>query len=177
MRPMVSNLQAFKHSLEAVDARLKNGYTKAYQAHVTKMLKDLVLNTPQWSGDLAASWQVVVGSKAQAVPHGYTMLKDTAYMTKPQEGADRKSIGDTGAWGLAYANNMEAIASIRWNSHVSIQNVSKTLTVGNPDGHPLVDEGQLRPGNFIEGDFMAVQYVAMKYVDSDLSISRYRYGT
>lgn len=157
MAAFISNLQTLRHSMDLAKDRIEGTVTDRYRKAVRIVLKDLAANTPQWSGDLAASWQVVVGKGAKAAYPEYTPLKsDFSRQLAP------KWKGDGTAVDLALQRAEFDIASIRWNSHVSIVNVSKTLTEGE-GGPPLTDERQLRPGNFIKGDFMAVKYVAHKY--------------
>lgn len=163
----VSNLEAFKNSLMAARARTQGTVTKRYRLYVANILHDLAANTPQWSGDLAASWQVKVGAKNQiAFDPGYTELKQ-------KEWRDVNPVQFRGyptAVKTAMDKNAAAIASIRWNSKVSIQNVSQTLTVGDDEKGPL-QEGDLRINNFIPGDFMAVQFVADKYSRKNIPLS------
>lgn len=157
MVAMVKGLQGFQHTVMAARARAQGHITARYQRLVRDMLKDLAKNTPQWSGDLAASWQVMVGANNQvATDPGYTYLKDEVAAVDP------KWKGDKAAVEHALQVNRDAIAKIRYNSHVSIQNVSQTLTEGDRGDNPL-DEKSLRPGNYIPGDVMATALVASKY--------------
>lgn len=157
MTALVKGLQGFQNTVMAARARAQGHVTARYQRLVREMLKDLAKNTPQWSGDLAASWQVMVGANNQvAVDLGYTYLKGESDFVNP------KWIGDKDAVEHALQANRDAIAKIRWNSHVSIQNASQTLTDGDRGDNPL-NEDNLRPGNFIPGDIMATALVAAKY--------------
>ena len=58
---MISNLGSFKKTLAYHKRRIKETATQRVQRFTKDVLIDLAKNTPQWSGDLAASWQVVVG--------------------------------------------------------------------------------------------------------------------
>lgn len=170
MVAFVSNLSAIKHSIDMAKAKIEHTVTAQIQGVVAMMLKDLAMNTPQWSGDLAASWQVVVGKGATPSNNGYTGFKATGRYVYPPPHFK----GDPDAIGFALMANMADIASIRWNSNISIVNNSQTLTVGK-DGPPLTSQAQLRDGNFISGDFMAVKYVAQKYRDKNMKNTRFGY--
>lgn len=163
MVAFVSNLSAIKHSIDMAKARLKGEVTAQIQGVVTMMLKDLAMNTPQWSGDLAASWQVVVGKGVSPIHLG-----DTPFKRRPYEYPPPHFKGDSGAVGFAMMQNQGEIASIKWNSTISIQNANPTEAV--------INESNLRRGNFISGDIMAVKYVAQKYRDKDLKNTRFDYG-
>lgn len=155
-KAFVSNIKSVTDSLRASQARANDIITHRYQNLVRKMLKDLASHTPQWSGDLAASWQVLVGRDNQtAHDKGYTTLKTDL--------GSVKFIGDPAAVTYAVTYNEPAIQRIRWNSVVSIQNASKTLVGDMAEGNPPLSEEWLRDGNFIPGDFMAVNFVAAKY--------------
>lgn len=169
-KPFVSNLEAFKKSLSAAQGRAQGTVTRRYRNYVTNILHDLAANTPQWSGDLAASWQVMVGAKNQvAMDIGPTPFK--AEDGKWWEQIP-KAIGSDEAVKYALRMNKTAIDSIRWNSIVTIQNVSNTLTEGDDEGGPL-QESDLRPYNFIPGDFMAVHFVADKYSRKNVPLRSY----
>lgn len=163
MVAFVSNLSAIKHSIDMAKAKIEHTVTEQIRGVVTMMLKDLAMNTPQWSGDLAASWQVVVGKSVSPIHLGDTPFKQRPYKYPPPH-----SKGDPEAVGFALIQNQGEIASIRWNSTISIQNVNPTEAV--------INETNLRPGNFIRGDIMAVKYVAQKYRDKNLKNTRFDYG-
>ncbi len=129
MQFKITGLENFKNSVLRSRARLKENVTHRYQVLVTDILKQLVNNTPKWSGDLAASWEVQVGKDNQGNRQGgYTSLKVVPFeFPRPQAGD---------SLGYALAANSGAIKSIRWNSYVSIQNHSPTLSVGDSGNNP-----------------------------------------
>lgn len=147
------NLQSFEKSVGRAKARAEGKVTRRYQEFVAKILKELAANTPQWSGDLAASWEVVVGKDTPASQFGHTDLKQTP----PVPRALAKFKGDKAAVEEALQRNAFILLTIRWNSNVRIVNNNPTQYV------PGFNEGRLRRGNFIPGDLMAAAYVASRY--------------
>ena len=153
--PMITNLASFKRTVANLKEQVKGTATSRYQNFVTAVLTDLAKNTPQWSGDLAASWQVVVGRGS--TPDARNMFIKSV----PYERPAPHSKGDMEAVNVALNFNREAIGSIRWNSIVSLANSNRTV------GEIRVKGGDawLRPANrpSIPGDIMAVAFVAHKY--------------
>jgi hypothetical protein len=152
----VKNLNAFMSAMERAKTNLKSTVTQRYQKFVFLVLQDLALNTPQWSGDLAASWQVVTGAKGSPTPLPATGFKANL-PGKGYEWPAPHQKGDRPAVDYALVNNSFIIESIRWNSKVSIQNI-------NPTQDKLSEEA-LRPVNRpeISGDIMAAAYVAARW--------------
>jgi hypothetical protein len=155
MTALISNLQSFNKTLKYANARVEHKATEYYRNFVRSLLRDLALHTPQYSGNLAASWQVVVGKAGQAEPMFENIVDERYWKAIPED--DVKWMGDTRAVKAALKYNEPAIQSIRWNSHVFIANTYPALEDGE------IAEIGLRQGNYIEGDFMAVSYVAQKY--------------
>ena len=165
-KPAIKNLSAFTGKIERAKKSMEGQVTAKYKRFVTRILEDLALNTPQWSGELAASWQVVVGSKGQAEARYRGFSKaDTAY-ERGYGGAEYK-LGDRPAVDISLMNNDSAIESIRWNSKVSIVNTNPTerFQAANfrraQDGETPAMRDENRPK--IAGDFMGVQYVKQKW--------------
>lgn len=135
--------------------RLKNGATNYVKDTVRKVLKELVLNTPQWTGNTAASWAIhVTGGTLAGHP--------TVFYTEGWEDAIPRFKGDPQAWAVARQENMRSFEAIRWNSKIKIINnapfADELATMTDAEASKL-----LRPNNYIRGDVMAVQTVAMKY--------------
>ena len=146
----VGNLASFQRTIAREKAKVKGTATAVYQKFVKDILTDLAKNTPQWSGDLAASWEVVVSAKG--LPSGYTSpFKDFPY-AYPAPHAK----GDMEAVKYAIKNNKQTIDAILWNNIVSVVNM-------NPTVKAIGDGSKLRPDNYIPGDIMAVNFVAHKY--------------
>lgn len=157
----LSGLEKFKNSVMALEARLDKRVTAKYQEVVTDILVELVANTPRWTGDLAASWKVVVGKTAhQTLPQTghYTPFKRVDLMPKWE--TPRPVPGDS--LGYAMLENAEAIYNIRWNSYVSIVNNSPTVNVGNPVGD--------RPAFLIDPKFAALDSIKSKYREEGMNL-------
>lgn len=152
MRPVVSNLQAFRNSIKSAKGRLDGTVTDRYRKFVRQILKDLALQTPQWSGDLAASWQIVSG--AGQVP---LTLAATPFKVENFRSIEPKQKGDRAAVNYALQANEFVLKSLRYNSIVSIQNTNSTL-------NELTEE-ELRKVNrpTIPGDMLAIKQVAAKW--------------
>jgi hypothetical protein len=163
----IGNLQGFTKTLASARAKIEGNATTRYQKFVKQTVRELSRNTPQWSGDLAASWQVLVGKGAVVMDAPYTALKGE---WEPGDVAPH-FIGDRGAVNLAVKRNEAFIKLIRWNSVVRIENNSKTLLTGdgNPANPGLITEQNLREGNYIPGDIMAVKTVALMHKTSKLT--------
>lgn len=168
MGAFISNMNAVKHSIDQAKVNLKNTVSSQMRGVVTLMLRDLAANTPQWSGDLAASWQVVVGG--EMAPIGYTGFKQVPYEhPAPHFKGDREAVDYT------IQMNAGMLKQIRYNRSISIVNNNPTIAAIEVAG----GEAWLRhsPDNFIAGDFMAVKYVAQKYRDKDFSKTRFTYDS
>lgn len=155
----ITGLDSFQGTVLRKIAKAKHNVTGRYRKLVADMLKELVLNTPQYSGDLAASWQVVVGRKGEALSPDFVRMNvglkdaDDWYRSNPRQ------IGNIGALQIAMANNKSAIASIRWNSRVEIVNNNETVAIiTSPEG-----EEALREGNYIPKDVMAIVHTLEKF--------------
>lgn len=177
MVAFVANLKSVIQDFELAKARLEHKVTVRKQDIIRDMLADLAANTPQWSGDLAASWEVLVGAKSFS--HG---LPTTIFKSVPFEVPPPYIRGDLAAVGYARVANEEKIKTIRWNSLVSIVNISKTLQEGDEGNNPLTQQVadiniQKRPQNYIPGDFMAVHYVAQKYQNGSVSMGGFEHGS
>ena len=136
-------------------AQIRNGAANFVRGQTKSVLRDLVLNTPQWTGNTAASWQIETPSVGLSY-YGTSLerdwqelYKDTAYFK-----------GDTDAWTVALSNAQPALNSIRYNSTISIQ---KTAPYGDELATLSEEELGLRKGNYIPGDVMAVNLATAKY--------------
>ena len=154
--PLISNLASFKRTIEYEKARVKGQATKRYQKFVTAILTDLAKNTPQWSGDLAASWEVVIGAGGEASPH-----YDTPFKQRPHQRPAPFFRGDMPAVKYTLMVNKFAIDTLKWNNKVSVVNNNPTLH--QIQKHAPTGDGWLRPRNFISGDILATAFVAHKW--------------
>lgn len=154
----VKGINAYKAKTELQKARIKQRASDYVKQKVVAVLRDLVLNTPQYTGDTAASWTVKTSSFS--VLTGHTPLKEAYWDTAPWYREMPKFKGDKEAYRIALAVNDSIISRLQWNSTISIVNTSPTagkLASGS------IPETKLRPGNYIPGDVLAVKYVIAKH--------------
>lgn len=118
-----------------------------------RILTELVMLTPQWTGNTAASWRIVTSGVSASGGRSPLYREDWQNVTS-------KFRGDKEALQIALAENAAALASIRYNSKIKIVNVAPFADELATDPHI---ENQLRTGNFIPGDVMAVKTVTAKY--------------
>jgi hypothetical protein len=149
----VFGVNKFIRKTEKQKALLKQRAGDYVQKMTRHVLRDLVLNTPQWSGNTAASWTVVTNQSGAASP--YSQLYDSDW-----EDIDPRWIGDKEAWRVAWAANEATVRSIKWNTKISVRNNAPFAEELATD--PTI-ENYLRPGNYIPGDVMAINKVTAKY--------------
>ncbi len=151
----ITGVNKYIRKTQAQKARITRGAENFVRASTRKLLRDLVLNAPQWSGDLAASWRINLNYlPADPAPSGL--------YTEDWENLENVSFkGDRRAWQEALRLNAGHLAAIKYNSIITIVNVkplAEDLVVATSGS----DFG-LRPGNYIDGDLLAVSTVALKY--------------
>lgn len=146
-------LEKFAKHIKRIEGKVENHVTDKYKAFTLKILRELAENTPQWSGDLAASWQVVVGKGSEPVPNYSTPLKVIPWKSLTRTTAKFK--GDDAAVVYAMEYSLGQIQLIRWNSHVKIVNTNPTVAA--------IEGKTLRPDNYFKGDVMALHFVANKW--------------
>ncbi len=159
-----TGLNTYKKKTEAQKALIKSKATDLVRRRTREVLRFLVLNTPQFSGNTAASWRIDLNYKEanRSVSALYDGSLDEIFAEggykEPKEGL--RLIGDEGAWKEALRMNEAHFRAIRWNANVSIVNVS-SVADGLESGD--IAEETLRPGNYIPGDVMAVKTAALKF--------------
>lgn len=154
----LTGINKYMQKTAAQKARIKNGAANYVRAATRVVLRDLVLNTPQWSGNTAASWRIDLNTlPASEDP---SSLYNEDWESVLNFGGEPSFIGDKRAWRVALADNAAAFKAIRYNTKVRIVNVA-------PFADELATESEanlkLRPGNFIPGDVMALKLVSTKY--------------
>lgn len=159
MSVKISGIEALKKRIRNVTTKTSVSATALLKHRTGLILKELVLNTPQWSGSTAASWVVEIAAYPASKYHyryAENQLKSDKNNWRNQQPI--RHIGNADAYNVSKDINLERIASIRYNSKVSIVNVS-----------PIADElgtspdFKLRPGNFLSGDYLAVQHTINKF--------------
>lgn len=151
----LSGVNKFREKTEKQKARITQGAANYVRSVTKSILKDLVLNTPQWSGNTASNWAIQLN-------YG----QNPSQIDRPVE-YDWKDLinnakfkGDKAALAAAITNNAAALKSIRYNSIIKIVNLGNyadELATGSEL------DLKLRKGNFIKGDVMAIKYVTAKY--------------
>lgn len=145
-------------------AQVKRGAENLVKRMARTVLKDLVLNAPQWSGETASSWRIDLNYRSASESRGSSLKVEDWTSVLPNPSYK----GDSEAWVDALAANTDALKAIKYNSKVRLVNISPyavELATGDSSG--------LRRGNFIPGDVMAINYVTAKYhVSSDILSSQ-----
>jgi len=149
----ISGLNAFMQKSKKQRALIKQGAANFVRQQTKRILKDLVLNAPQWSGNTAAMWRVetyAVGDSGDL-----SRLHTADWQSLLPDNVKWK--GDKEALRVALEDSGYALQSIRYNSKIALVNNS-----------PVADKIaaqtiKLREGNFIDGDAMAMKLAANNY--------------
>lgn len=152
----VTGTSAFLKKSKKQQALITRGAQNFARSQTRAILKDLVLNAPQWSGNTAAMWQIVTPTV------GVNPENTSLYLGEgwPTLSGLESFIGDERAWRVALKAAKPALASIKYNTRINIQNPSDMAEELATD--PDAEQG-LRNGNYIPGDVMAVNYATAKY--------------
>lgn len=159
MSVKISGIESLKRRIQNVTTKTAVSATTLLKHRTRLILNELVLHTPQWSGSTAASWVVEIATYPASKYHynfAAIRLKTDQGHWKAQNPV--RKIGNLDALAVSKDANNERIASIRYNSKVSIVNVS-----------PIADEiatnpsFKLRPGNFLPGDYLAIKHTVNKF--------------
>ena len=142
----VKNLNSFLRKTKAQRALIKSTPTEFVKRKVTQILKTVLKESPQYSGDFVSNWQVVTANN----PHtGYTKdwyknlldaeyrnmdIKDSkqikSYYDKVRYAGHPEAIQEPLASGLA------VISTIKYNTKVTLVNsspISGSIKTGNMD--------------------------------------------
>lgn len=124
-----------------------------YQQLLRAMFTELVMGTPQWSGDLAANWNFSIGSPDTT----YTELPDKQ-LSWGDKDFTPKSAGDPAAVQIALARMEAKIEKVTWRDRVHFTNST-----------PIAEavEAQtvyIRPVNLLgSGGVAMLSYIQFKY--------------
>lgn len=153
----VDNLRRFQLSIQAERARLEKNVTQAYRDFVAKAFQDLLMHTPQYSGQLAASWHILLTNDAVPSQPGWYKKGHTGrfYGNTFEPG----EMGDGEAVAEAWDRESPKIDRIRWNTNVSFANSDPNA--GAIQANAL--EPPLRPVNLVNGAVAMAAYVRQKY--------------
>lgn len=145
------DLVAWKNKTEAAKRKIRSSATSYVQSQVTKVLKDALRVSPQWSGNYAYNWTVEYT--------GYQAAYDPRFKAEPYwsiRGSEKKA-GDTQAIKANLSDQLEVIERIKWNHKVRLVNHAPVAE--------LIETGQvkLRPENKIPGNVGVISYLKQKY--------------
>jgi hypothetical protein len=156
--------------------RIKKKATDYVKFKATQVLRAAVLNTPQWTGQTAASWELVIDGGS---PFFNSLHKDSRPYEFPlSQRRFNPSVrfkGNAKTYVEAKNHNEMFYMGVKWNSKISLVNSSPRagwLVAGQgetiksdhiSDYKDVIPEWYLRPGNFIPGDVMALQYLQNKF--------------
>lgn len=159
----VSGLNQLLLKLDRHKLRVQKSIAKAKVDLATRVFTDVVEGSPQWSGNLAANWDIEVGaSKASYSPiAGYSA-------TEWNKGGSYE-VGHPLAIGMAMPH-LSKLSEVKWNSKINVVNYtpygSEVEAGQGPNGRPI------RPENYVYGQIAMVAYAVMKHgATSSRSIS------
>ena len=153
----VENLRRFQLSLEAERARLEKRVTKSYRDFVGRAFQDLLMHTPQYSGQMTASWHILLTNEGAPAHVGWYKKGQTGRFYggtfEPGE------MGDGEAVMAAWDREAPKLDKIRWNTNVSFANTDPMASAVQANAlTPPV-----RPVNLVDGAVAMAAYVRHKY--------------
>lgn len=154
----VQGLRSMQRSLTEAKKKAEGGVTKAYQKFVGEVFEDLVMHTPQWSGNLAVNWQIRLTNDGPATVVPWFKKGHTGgFMDNTFKSVQ---IGDGEAAMYAMEHAVDQISKMHWNTKVRFENpVDYAMQVNEGEG----PEGKgLRPQHLPPFDMM-MYYVVAKY--------------
>lgn len=137
------NVNAWKVKSAAAKAKIKSSANDYVRRTAFKVLNEALKVSPQWSGEYAASWELVVSASnvnyARTSPV-YKSMKVTPWYSIDRE--DAKKVGSPEAIKYALAQASTEVDRIKWNTSIALINVSPTAhIVESPDFKPRYDGG------------------------------------
>ena len=144
-------LDRLKAKLNLAGKLLEHKAANRIQAAAMDVLVAAASVTPQWSGDTAASWQIVIGEN-------YPDKGRTALWQKNWWENEHPSFkGDETAIDVARAAGYN-IKDIKWYDYVRLVN-------GSQDAKTIASlpDTEFRQGNYIPSDVMALAYLTTRY--------------
>lgn len=150
----VSGLNQLLLKLDRHKLRVQKSIAKAKVDLATRVFTDVVEGSPQWSGNLAANWDIEVGaSKASYSPIA-------GYSVTDWNKGDKYEAGHPLAVSMAMSN-LGKLSEVKWNSKINVVNYTPygpEVEAGNgPNGRPI------RPENYVYGQIAMVAYAMMKH--------------
>ena len=141
-------IRQFNSELSLAMAALDLEITRSYVAWTKGIFRDLVMGSPQWSGDLASNWRYGVG----AVDYTYNELPNRAAANQMWSAADVYERGAEPAVSIGMAN-FESTRKPTWRDKVYISN--STPIAAEVEAHTV----KIRPENLLYGQVAMIQFV------------------
>lgn len=145
------NLVAWKNKTEEAKRQIRSSANSYVRTEVSRVLRDALRVSPQWSGNYAYNWTVEYT--------GYQAAYDPRFKAEPYwsiRGSEKKA-GDTQAIKANLSDQLEVIERLKWNHKVRLVNHAPVAE--------LIETGQvkLRPENKIPGNVGVISYLKQKY--------------
>lgn len=171
----VNNLSEFNSALDSALAAMEREVTHALRGFTVTVFRELVENSPQWSGNLAANWNIGINSESTE----YTELSDKTgswygHSDQQHHGDFQPFVrGAPYAVGVAIGKNLPRTRAIGLRDTVFINNNTPYLDHVEADES---DEGKspyIRPENKIDGVVALREYVRAKYATISVDARTY----
>lgn len=173
LRPL--NLSEFNSGVDAALAAIERDVTHALRGFATTVFRELVENSPQWSGNLAANWNI--GINAPSGDYNELVDKTGAWYGHADQqhrgDFDPRVRGHAYAVGVAMGRNLPQLRAVGLRDTVHIGNNTGYLERVEDDESDSGKSPYIRPENKIDGVVALREYVQLKY--STLSVDARTY--
>ncbi|WP_454735369.1 hypothetical protein [Cupriavidus necator] len=171
----VNNLSEFNSALDSALAAMEREVTHSLRGFAVTVFRELVENSPQWSGNLAANWNIGINVPS----HEYTELVDKAGSWYGH--ADQQHHGDFVAHvrgahyavGVSIGKNLPRTRAIGLRDTVFINNNTPYLHHVEADESDEGESPYIRPENKIDGVVALREYVRAKYATLTIDARTY----
>ena len=154
----VSGTRELANRLRKDVAKIKGSIQMTHQNLVRRMFIDLVVHTPQWSGDLASHWAIEFHGKSAPAP--FTAGLGERFKEPYQMGSEP-------AIRVAVTRELAKIPEIKYNSKVSFVNnmpyTSEVQAGVGPYNPKTGDYREIRDENKLFGKVAMVAFIDAKY--------------
>jgi hypothetical protein len=148
-----SGIAAFNQALSLELARLDREISFIFYRWTIRIFRELVEDSPQWSGDLASNWNYSVGSP------------DYSYSRSPNKTGDDARVDywrqDQGVFQRGHPNavltamsRMEMVRPPAWRDTVYFANATPIA--------PSIPNIKIRPVNMVNGQVIMIEQVVMR---------------
>ena len=144
---------AFKKKLKRTMKFVEDDLSKKHRGLALKILTDLVVHTPQWSGNLAANWTIGSGKYGEI----------SGYSKSDWFNQDPFVRGDDPAVASVLGSELNKLSRLTYKNPITITNktayASEVEAGKSTGGKPIRDENKLAS----YGGVAMIGYVSMKY--------------